>query len=488
MQTVLVVEDEKLIRQGLSTMIKRCGVPVGEVIECPNGLKAMEVLREKEVDVLFTDIRMPKMNGIELVEAMQELENPPIVIAVSGYDDFSYAVEMMRGGAREYILKPVERDKLKEVMEKLEAEISEKISREKITQKLGKQFLKYILTDSDENGTNEENLAALGKNIKTEVGDEFYVLVSCRNDDVQKELESLSPIAEIDGGEVYIIGGNIHERILRQIPDCDEGFSSTAGISDVCTDTGNLKKAYLQAKERRERAFFAGNIVMDSEKNPVVPEKLMENGKKLCDKSALDIRVHLMGTDKISQIEKEWNSFFTAAERGQIRADDFAQAIALFINEFGTIYKHSFPEGLSSPFLYESIYEYKEAFLEAVFQENSKLSGDDAEGINDKKIAKALSYIRENYRSDINMAVVSNYVSMNYSLFSKEFKDYTGTNFVSYVRDLRIEEAKKLLAETELRINEIGAMVGYENDKHFLKNFKHAVGVSPGEYRRNIMA
>ena len=138
--------------------------------------------------------------------------------------------------------------------------------------------------------------------------------------------------------------------------------------------------------------------------------------------------------------------------------------------------------------MYESIYEYKEAFLEAVFQENSILSGDDAEGINDKKIAKALSYIRENYRSDINMAVVSNYVSMNYSLFSKEFKDYTGTNFVSYVRDLRIEEAKKLLAETELRINEIGAMVGYENDKLFLKNFKHAVGVSPGEYRRNIMA
>ena len=123
-----------------------------------------------------------------------------------------------------------------------------------------------------------------------------------------------------------------------------------------------------------------------------------------------------------------------------------------------------------------------------VFDENGRLSGDEAEGINDKKIAKAIAYIRENYRSDINMAVVSNHVSMNYSLFSKQFKEYTGTNFVSYVRDLRISDAKKLLAETELRINEIGSMVGYENDKHFLKNFKAAVGVSPGEYRRNIMA
>nr|MCR5157272.1 response regulator [Butyrivibrio sp.] len=124
MRTVMVVEDEKLIRQGIATMIKRTGVPVDEVIECPNGVKAMEVLREKKVDVVFTDIRMPKMNGIELVQAMKELDSPPIAIAVSGYDDFSYAVEMMRNGVREYILKPVERDKLKEVMEKLEAELS----------------------------------------------------------------------------------------------------------------------------------------------------------------------------------------------------------------------------------------------------------------------------------------------------------------------------------------------------------------------------
>ena len=133
MNTVLVVEDEKLIRQGIATMIKRTGVPVGEIIECANGLQAMEVLREKQVDVMFTDIRMPKMNGIELVQAMQELPNPPLTVAVSGYDDFSYAVDMMRQGVREYILKPVERDKLKSVMEKLEEELGKRREEEKKT-------------------------------------------------------------------------------------------------------------------------------------------------------------------------------------------------------------------------------------------------------------------------------------------------------------------------------------------------------------------
>ena len=101
MKTVLIVEDEKLIRQGIKTMVQRSGVPVEVIMECNNGQMALEILKEQKIDVMFTDIRMPKMDGIELVKAMQELEHVPLTVAVSGYDDFSYAVEMMRQGVRE---------------------------------------------------------------------------------------------------------------------------------------------------------------------------------------------------------------------------------------------------------------------------------------------------------------------------------------------------------------------------------------------------
>ena len=82
------------------------------------------------------------------------------------------------------------------------------------------------------------------------------------------------------------------------------------------------------------------------------------------------------------------------------------------------------------------------------------------------------------------MAVVSNEVSMNYSLFSVLFKQYVGTNFVSYLQSIRLEEARRLLRETDLRINEIGRKVGFADDKNFLKVFKAAQGVTPNEYRR----
>jgi YesN/AraC family two-component response regulator len=483
MQTVLVVEDEKLIRQGITAMLKRCGVPVGEIIECPNGVKAMEVLREKKVDVMFTDIRMPKMNGIELVKAMQELEKPPVTIAVSGYDDFSYAVEMMRQGVREYILKPVERDKLREIMEKLEAELSRKQETEIKNEKLEKKFLKYFLTDAEES---EEDLEVLGKRIKADVGEDYRILVMTENDDLKKELQNTEPISEIEGNAVYIIGNTTFETIKKNYLDEESSVCSIAGISDSYTETRDLKKAYLQAKSRREQAFFGQELVYSEDDKINVPKQLLDNGKKLCEKSAISARVQLMGTDRTDALEKEWNGFFTAARRCQITPSDFIEAISFFDREYTAVYKKSIPEELKNPLLFCSLTEYKDAFLEMIFEENTRHLEKSSEDIADRKIQKAVSYIKENYRTDINMAVISNQVSMNYSLFSTAFKNYTGTNFVSYVRSLRIDEAKRLLLETDLRVNEIGAKVGYDNDKQFMKNFKAVVGVSPSEYRKNM--
>ena len=95
-------------------------------------------------------------------------------------------------------------------------------------------------------------------------------------------------------------------------------------------------------------------------------------------------------------------------------------------------------------------------------------------------------YIKENYDKNLNMAVVSNYISMNYSLFSYSFKQYTGNNFVNYLKNLRMEEAKKLLAKTDMRVVEISQKVGYDNEKHFMTTFKSSCGVSPSEYRKNM--
>ncbi len=484
MNTVLVVEDEKLIRQGIATMIKRTGVPVKEVIECANGLQAMEVLREKKIDVMFTDIRMPKMNGIELVQAMQELQDIPLTVAVSGYDDFSYAVDMMRQGVREYILKPVERDKLKEVMEKLEEELSKRRDEEKKTEFAGKKLIKYLLMDDE---AAEEDLETISRILKSEGGDKYFCFVTCEVDPALSLLPDIEPVSGIDGMEIYILGENREKSFEESLLENKKRFDSYGGMSELCTAPSDLKKGYMKARERREDSFCRCVSYYADQKELSVPKALLDNGKKLCEKEAVSARVQLIGTGRKEDLLKEWNGFFTAVKRGQIKGADFAIAMEDFAGEYLMVYKKKVPAELLNPFSYLNLDGYSDAFLEFVEKAGNEhetaLEGDQ----NKHKLEAAIKYIRENYTSDLNMAVVSNEVSMNYSLFSTAFKNYTGTNFVNFIRDLRINEAKRLLSETDLRIYEIASKVGYDNDKHFMKSFKMAVGVSPKEYRKNMI-
>ena len=96
--------------------------------------------------------------------------------------------------------------------------------------------------------------------------------------------------------------------------------------------------------------------------------------------------------------------------------------------------------------------------------------------------------VRENYQRDINMAMVSNEISMNYTAFSLNFKEYTGENFTNFLKNIRMKEAKRLLDEGDKKVHEISAIVGYDNEKHFMKSFKLMYGVTPSEYRKNIQS
>ncbi len=484
MHTVLVVEDEKLIRQGIATMIKRSGVPVERVLECANGLQAMDILRSEKVDVMFTDIRMPKMNGIELVQTMQELENPPLTIAVSGYDDFSYAVEMMRQGVREYILKPVERDKLREILEKLEKEISARAETDRKTDYAGKQLLKYLLMDDKASG---EEIELHEKRLRSEIGNEYMVIVTSEGDPVTYDLTGSISLSDVDDANVYLTDRKKADELKNKyLGRAEDEECSYAGASDIYTEVKDLKAAYKQARTRRDICFCMNKGIFEDVDSIHIADKLADNGKKLCDKAAVSARTLLIGTDRIEALIREWKGFFTAVERGIITAGDFLIATDLFVNEYRNVYQREVPEVLKKPFAFASLSDYREEFIEFIEDANDRIIGMTDEDQVESKIRTAIKYIKDNYNKDLNMAVVSNEVSMNYSLFSSAFKNYTGTNFVNYVKELRMQEAKRLLAETDLKVNEISAKVGYDNEKHFMKSFKAVNMVSPTEYRKNI--
>lgn len=486
MKTVLIVEDEKLIRQGIRVMIQRSGVPVDVIMECSNGEMALEVIREQKIDVMFTDIRMPKMDGITLVQKMQECEHVPLTVAISGYDDFSYAVEMLRNGVREYILKPVEREKITEILRKLNEEIESNQKKEKDFQKLGYQQMKHLMVL--ENMTEEEL-----ENVEKQYEKEFYecpYVVCAQNCTERRDAkagEDYIYLKEIEKNDIFIVPEQKLAILLRN--ELQDGF---VGISREHQGLRELRTGYLEAVRARKKAFCRNRKQVYYGGEEHIPEKLIqEAGKLLTDASKLQ-RVQLLGTDRTEEMEKIWQQFFYETENGRIEPEQYEECMEDFFAETAKTYRNVIGEdmeemkALGEVFKEDCLADYEGKLLQWVLVLQEKINSQLDVNKNRQKIQQAVAYIEKNYAGDLNMAVVSNYISMNYSLFSYSFKQYTGNNFVNFLKDIRMREAKRLLTESDMRIIEISQAVGYDNEKHFMKIFKASCGVSPSEYRKNM--
>lgn len=485
MKTLLVVEDEKMIRRGICTIAKRSGVEIEEILECSNGEEALEIINSRKVDALFTDIRMPKMDGIELVKRINELEDKPVVVAVSGYDDFTYAVEMMRNGVKEYILKPVDRDKISGILKKINEELTDNGRKQKTEYEIGKNQLKYLLTN--EPASKEELDTLKEKYDELFFASEFVVCCGSVKDE-SSEGENYIRIAGVGDSNVYIVEkNNIYDFTENEFPE------SHLGISRLHSGIENLREAYREAIEARKTAFCLGETCTYGDKIKEPVEAMVKQAAVLLEDAAAAARLQLIGTGRTDELIRAWDRFFIAIERGYIPEEHFEAAMERFIEDAGRMYRTSLIEKdyitlqeYRHTLIFQSVSDYRESFMNWILKLNEAIGNRDDIKNSDKKMKQAIAYIKENYNSDINMAVVSNYISMNYSLFSFTFKQYTGQNFVNYLKEIRIEEAKKILAETDMKIVEISQCVGYDNEKHFMKLFKSTCGVSPTEYRNNM--
>ncbi|CAG7647842.1 response regulator [Paenibacillus allorhizosphaerae] len=116
---LLIVDDEPIIRKGLVRMAEQYSVPLSGIYTAANGLQALEIIRAQAPDILFTDIRMPKMDGLELCKQLHNQYDHIQIVVISGYSDFEYAQKCMSYGVKHYLLKPVTKSDVAEVLDTL---------------------------------------------------------------------------------------------------------------------------------------------------------------------------------------------------------------------------------------------------------------------------------------------------------------------------------------------------------------------------------
>ncbi len=463
MYTLLIVEDEKMIRQGIKAMALRSGVAFSQVIECRNGEEGLEALRQGNIDLMITDIRMPKMDGIELIHIAKEGGLLPLTIVISGYDDFSYAVELLRAGVRDYILKPVERTKLTAILEKMASELEQQAIARSNDQQLSLNQLKYLLVSRD--ASPAETDAIYGR-FTAQYGDEPYTLLVCNQ--VPESLPEGSILLENVNGQTVIC-----EKCPSQV--------DYAGQSLVHTTIRSIQTAYKQALEARMAAFA-------QEHRGVTVFKPIEYALQI-PKSLPEKQAQAISAEDFTPILNEWEYIRQCLKAGQMDVSGLPSCVNELIGRLTSGYQSVVPISenaltpLRQPFNQNVFSDYLSLLLPFLNNYHNALAGQLGAQYNRQKIERAKVYVNKNFCKELNMAIVSNEVSMNYSLFSTLFKLYVGESFVSYIKHLRVERAKELLKDTDMLVSEIGRKVGYENDKHFLKLFKATCGISPGEYR-----
>lgn len=480
MRTLLLVEDEKLIRKGIKSMIERSGVEIDEIIECNNGEAALEVLENRHIDIMFTDIHMPKMDGITLVGEIQKMDHSPLIAVISGFDDFQYAVDMFKNGVKEYILKPVDRNKIAEVLLKFESELEHLEKDYNRKKKTAFQQLQYMLFY--DNITKEE-IETICKTVHTYIPVEEFVVFCLGNREDDFDLTE-------PGKYYYVQGEDYLDMIIANVKYKDEIKEKLnnhyIGISKTYYNFMDVKQAFCEAAQMRKTAFETCIEVIDAEMYEE-PDGEYEYGVKVMMQTA-----NLICSNKLKEALEQLELFVAGVKQRKYSIEEFQEQMKIIITTTMKVYKKSLTNKeddvleLLNMFSFQTIDEYMNVVKEWVKRFNELVSGDIDEHKTSLKMQKAIEYIKANYATDLNMAVVSNYISMNYSLFSFTFKQYTGTNFVNYLKNIRVGEAKKLLTETDMKVNEISQAVGYDHEKHFMKTFKSITGLTPSQYRNNL--
>lgn len=516
MRKILIVDDEKLIRLGVKAMIEKKQEGFYDIILCSNGKEALEYVQKEKFDIVITDIRMPQIDGITFIQNLRDVDFKPAIIILSGYDDFNYAVQALKCGAKDYLLKPIKREALYASLDKVEKEIeiSEELAdKEKIINSYINDFktneLNYIFLKTD---ISEEEIADISKRLKLDILEgKYYIALLMKSetdngknnliDEIYLVLKEYAidtkaknvNIFNNDCGIVIISSDYKVFNYLEGKYSRDSLLRFFVGISEELNGIKELKKGYNQAREALKYRIFSHyhgtTLVNYSSISKKIKDFIIPIEK-------VDILRNLIETDREKEIEKILSELLNEVK---IREFDVSYIEALskeinkivlqevkekfFSNEEDILQKF---ERFKDIYNFGSFKEYSHDLKEFILYINEYIKTmKDIYG-DRKNIDKALDYINKNYYKDLNLAIVSNEVSLNYSYFSQLFKEYTGENFVNYLKKIRINKAKELLRESNYKIYEVAQKVGYEDSKQFTKIFRNITGVSPVEYRESM--
>lgn len=495
---VLVVEDEIRIRKGMAKLIEN-HTEHTVIGEAQNGKEGLEMALLYEPDLIITDIRMPVMDGLEMMRQLQEKEEKWHFVILSGYSEFEYAKKAIHYGADDYLIKPLAPEDVIKLLDSIE----EKLKKERTkNQEKPEVLLRNYLIEKEEGALEKlERTCELGKNgpfqmISAYVGNlskEDRNRCMDRMERFQKEFpqekiycfftESTREfLAFIPTQQWFTLKNELEEKLLKRREKEKQWIwtsSSLNGLNELRETYEKLRKMYKYA------LVLKTDTIIEQEKiEAFVPEEYAypkKNKKRMQDafyqknkekfQSELELFLEEMSRIKVkpTQAREEYMQMayflINLAKENDSRIYEQLQNLSV-IQNIGMAFTQK---------------ELKILFLNIlqIFQENMN----EKHNISNFVILRAIDYIREHYQESISLEEIAGNLEITPEYLSTLFNREMGENFSGFLKKFRISHAKRLLKETDKKIYEIASEVGYADPKYFNRVFKEVEGISPGDFR-----
>lgn len=531
MYKLLVVEDEKSIAYGIANSIEweKWGFVISGV--CGNGIEALEQIEKDKPHVVLSDIRMPEMDGMELMQHLNQHYPEIKIIILSGYNDFEYLQMSIKNRVMEYLLKPTDLDKFEVTFRKIKERLDEERKKE-----LEEKELKSAYEES-RNLKLRRKYNALIKGYgyhEEEMEEEFFrqgehwygvILIHLdvpntedKNAYYQDQMKVEKILNEWDSQEgiagTYI--WNFEEKITGILSAGEEpqeeelhsyvknmaevvlqvsGIPIYAGISNFYTDFQMLPQCYEQAK------CCASQKIYIEGKNLFISYKEIQEAD--FDYYAISFDTGQILKEIMEQEENKaediLNGIFSVF-RGKVILDyDYINRLSLelLFNLSRALLRYGVRLEKVMKKLdctYTDIYplkslQEKKEFVSRILREVSReMAGMKGEWKSQSSLAQKIrEIVDEEYDSNqISLEYVGTKVHKNSAYISKIFKNEFGCNFSDYIITKRLEKSKELLADPGRKIYEISEEMGWADVSNYIKLFKKKYGISPKEYR-NIL-
>ncbi|SKC06795.1 two-component system, response regulator YesN [Lachnospiraceae bacterium] len=506
---VVVVEDEIRIREGIVRLLGKFGEKYEVVGEAIDGEEGVSLCLELEPELIITDIKMPKKDGLEMLTELKARNVDFNAIVLSAYSEFDYAKRAIGLGVTNYLLKPVSVPEFRKTLEEAEHKINEKKARKPAQIGTLEQILRDIILHDI--SVEDDTAQYLQNNYNIAPDQKFFIICDYLGKNFEKDLKEKKTKLRSDfsfykGIDYIVFESKYHKSLIVLIYHYEDVHDIERWIQfqELLKSNEEMTLGCIEVAGIHEIGRGLERLIPYMDWN-------IAFGKQI-----------LISYPKITQVHAELCTYPTEIESAckvALCSNDLEKFTALLdsFNETffnGSVYLPKDIKECYVRFIWKMIELSRDlSYIGSGKMEYQKLLGDvmsakkreelieicdwlvsevsrgigKTEDTKDLSVLRTKSIINEFYKTGITLDEIASKLNLTPEYLGTKFHKETGVSFKNYMRDVRINKAKELLTGTNLKLYEIAGQVGYNDSKYFSKVFREVTGQLPADYRKTAV-